>query len=169
MEQFLKYPHIVTEFASHYRTDAPLDSSFYKQYQESKSQSISTVFETQNQIKLSILDQMYHSTEFEKQNFDSSRIHSVVQSEFYPVPYIPRTASQVHFSHLFMYGSIYYSYSWAKKISDQLHDGFIKMDRKKWLENGDLLNKELFGLGNARDPWIGLQNLNLVKPGSFII
>lgn len=129
--------------------------------------SMAEIIETHNQIQLSILDQNYHTFSHDSFPISSTDILANTQSKYHCIPYIPGTAWQVHFSHLYSYGSYYYSYAWSKRWSCKLHDQLLsgKSRPEEWREAGDLINTELFGLGGSRSPWVGLQKLGLLEGG----
>jgi intermediate peptidase len=88
------------------------------------------------------------------------------QSKFHCIPYIPGTAWQAQFSHLYSYGSYYYSYIWSKRLSSRIHKKLLaKKQPQEWRQVGEELNSQLFGLGGSRDPWIGLNKLGIVMDG----
>ena len=48
----------------------------------------------------------------------------------------------------------------------RIHRRLLQNKRpEEWREVGDLINRELIGLGGSRDPWIGLERLGLVMDG----
>ena len=129
--------------------------------------TFSEIIESQNQIQLSMLDQAFHclpNNSFPTVN--STEILAKIQTEFHCIPYVPGTAWQVQFSHIYSYGGYYYSYLWSKIWASRIHERLLNgRNPQEWRQVGDLLNRELFGLGGSRDPWIGLKKLQLVMDG----
>jgi mitochondrial intermediate peptidase len=174
LEQFAKSPMVLSTFARHYQSGAPLDPSLLTHHQQS-SQMLSSL-ETQNQLQMALLDQLYHSElgvstkEGNKENFDSTRTLEVLQSKVNVIPFVPETAWQVQFSHLFSYGASYYSYFWARKWGVRVYRRLFKETIEDeshppmpWRVAGEMVRRELLGIGGGRDPWVGLEKIGVVR------
>ncbi|KAI9328703.1 hypothetical protein BDR26DRAFT_873637 [Obelidium mucronatum] len=112
----------------------------------------------QKQVKMAVLDQLYHSG-------------MLIHSQFHVIPYVEGTQWQTQFSHLFSYGSSYYSYFWARRVSDSIrakvfgaHHSAAKphlLGKDELREGGEIVKDELLKWGGARDPWIGLEKMGI--------
>ncbi|ORX65264.1 zincin [Anaeromyces robustus] len=190
MEYFLRSDEVISSVAHHYLTDEPLKPKYIDIMKNNLSQNYNSnkYINLQTQLKLSVLDQIYHSSIFNKHsNKLSDRFYNKnVTKEIDIYPYIQNTHWQGQFTHLYSYGSTYYTYFWCRRIAEELwnklfnsnsksdansnkseqsskeEDGkqFNKIDPLRKL--GEKLKNELLQWGGARDPWIGLKNLGIV-------
>ncbi|KAJ3399150.1 Mitochondrial intermediate peptidase [Chytriomyces hyalinus] len=120
--------------------------------------------EKQAQLKMAMLDQVYHSERMEDVSFDTTAMLRQVQNQTDVIPYVEGTRWQTQFSHLFSYGASYYSYFWARRVSDavcarafqnaRVGSKTYRVDGLR--EGGEVLKKELLQWGGGRDPWVGL-------------
>lgn len=128
-EFFAKSPLVLCSFGRDFRTGEPLKPSLLRKYQ-SEADSLESL-ETQNQIQLAILDQLYHSSPQELNSFlgmdmpvdgtaSSTHILRVVAERVGVFPFAEGTAWQTQFSHLVTYGSSYYSYFWSRKWASRI-------------------------------------------------
>ncbi|KAJ3063267.1 Mitochondrial intermediate peptidase, partial [Rhizoclosmatium hyalinum] len=124
--------------------------------------------ERQKQVKMAVLDQYYHSEQMDAANFDSTMVLQQAQSKFHVIPYVDGTQWQTQFSHLFSYGASYYSYFWARRVSDAIQARVFGAERNSYLhqkdrlrEGGEVVRNELLNWGGGRDPWIGLDKAGI--------
>ncbi|KAJ3281676.1 Mitochondrial intermediate peptidase [Rhizoclosmatium sp. JEL0117] len=124
--------------------------------------------ERQKQVKMAVLDQYYHSEQMDAANFDSTMVLRQVQSKFHVIPYVDGTQWQTQFSHLFSYGASYYSYFWARRVSDAIQAREFGAEKNSYLhqkdrlrEGGEVVRNELLKWGGGRDPWIGLDKAGI--------
>lgn len=155
MEHFCADPTVLSLFARHYETDAPLPFELvaeklnvFKRFEAS---------ERENQIILAMLDQEYHSSKAGRPDFDSTAIYHKLQREHGRLPPdAPGTRWQGFFGHLFGYGSTYYSYLFDQTLSERVWRVVFSggqnggaLDRA----NGERLKENLLKWGGSRDPW----------------
>jgi intermediate peptidase len=107
MESFANVPEVLS-FGRHYKTGNVVPLGLLKQYR--LDQKKMEAFETQHQIQMAILDQLYHSKLALNSDFNTTSILSKLQDRISPIKSVSNTAWQVQFSHLFSYGASYYSY-----------------------------------------------------------
>ncbi|ORY41411.1 zincin [Rhizoclosmatium globosum] len=124
--------------------------------------------ERQKQVKMAVLDQYYHSEQMDVANFDTTMVLRQVQSKFHVIPYVDGTQWQTQFSHLFSYGASYYSYFWARRVSDAIQARVFGAEKNSYLhqkdrlrEGGEVVRNELLKWGGGRDPWIGLDKAGI--------
>ncbi|TPX60876.1 hypothetical protein SpCBS45565_g07392 [Spizellomyces sp. 'palustris'] len=164
MENFARSPKVLASFGRHHKTGAPLPPELLRSAQATSSSA--DAFETQHQLQLALLDQMYHSPHALEPSFDSTSLLIESQRRFNVFPPVPNSAWQVQFTHLFSYGATYYSYFWSRRWVNRIwRRWFENRDEQAWKEGGELVRKELLGWGGGRDPWVGLEKLGVVKEG----
>lgn len=155
MEHFAADPTVLSLFARHWKTDKPLPYDLV-----TERIRVSKRFEgmdTEQQILLAMVDQVYHSPEVAKAGFDSTAIFHDIQDRFAHGPRDPPgTCWQGFFSHLHSYGSTYYSYLFDRVLAERVWrvvfragEGGAAIDR----ENGERLKQNLLKWGGGRDPW----------------
>jgi intermediate peptidase len=184
-EFFAKSPLVLCSFGSHYQTGEALPPALLRKHQ-SEADSLESL-ETQNQIQLAILDQLYHSSEGRCREWlgdgwvgsGSSEVMQAVAERVGVFPFAAGTAWQTQFSHLLTYGSSYYSYFWSRKWAsriwndlfddktigdDEDYSGMIeRMGRERWRASGELVKVELLGVGGGRDPFVGLEKVGVLR------
>ncbi|KAJ3151390.1 Mitochondrial intermediate peptidase [Geranomyces michiganensis] len=164
MENFVRTPEVLASFSQHYRTGEPIPLDLLRTAQVASATS--NAFDTQHQLQLALLDQMYHSPLAMQPGFDSTAVLAESQRLYNVFPPVPDAAWQCQFVHLFSYGATYYSYLWSRRWASRIWDKWFKgKDADAWKEGGELLRTELLGWGGGRDPWVGLDKLGVVKPG----
>ena len=160
MEFFANSSQVLGVIGRHFQTDEHvpiqlLESAFRKQ-------SIMQSLETQNQIQMALLDQKYHSGLATLPGFNSSEIMFDLSKAVNSIPSPPSSRWQGQFSHLFTYGSSYYSYLWCKRWASKIYSKhFADKEMSNWRPGGDVLRKELLGVGGTRDPKVGLQKIGV--------
>ena len=155
MEHFAADPSVLSLFASHYETDQPLP---YEMVAEKLA--LDKKFEgsdIENQIILSMADQVYHSPLPLDPSFDTTRVYHDLQRSHGSLPPDPAgTSWQGFFGHLYGYGGSYYSYLfdrvlakrvWQKVFTSGQDGGAV--DRG----NGEKFKDHVLKWGGARDPW----------------
>ncbi|KAI0013381.1 mitochondrial intermediate peptidase-like protein [Xylariaceae sp. FL0662B] len=155
MEHFCADPSVLALFARHYATDEPLPYQtvaeklrLFQRFEGS---------DRENQIILAMLDQEYHSSLPNEDNFDSTEIYLDLQTRFGRLPPDAQgTRWQGFFGHLFGYGSTYYSYLFDQVLSERVwRIVFAAGQNGAALErdNGERLKESLLKWGGSRDPW----------------
>jgi mitochondrial intermediate peptidase len=155
MEHFAADPSVLSLFASHYETDQPLP---YEMVAEKLA--LDKKFEgsdIENQIILSMADQVYHSPLPLDPSFDTTKVYHDLQRTHGSLPPDPAgTSWQGFFGHLYGYGGSYYSYLfdrvlakrvWQKVFASGQDGGAV--DRG----NGEKFKDHVLKWGGARDPW----------------
>ncbi|KAI8593887.1 hypothetical protein BDZ88DRAFT_401864 [Geranomyces variabilis] len=164
MENFARNPDILASFSQHYRTGESIPLDLLRTAHTASATA--NAFDTQHQLQLALLDQMYHSPLAMQAGFDSTAVLAESQRLYNVFPPVPDAAWQVQFTHLFSYGATYYSYLWSRRWASRIWSKwFMDRDASAWKEGGELLRTELLGWGGGRDPWVGLEKLGVVKDG----
>ena len=160
MEHFATNPAVLSLYARHWETDAPLPPELATQIQE-RALAADTPREgaadTEWQIILSLLDQAYHSPlAADPKTFDSTAIAHDIYSKYSSVPEPKETRWQGFFGHLVGYGGSYYSYLFDRAIAARVWEKVFnngKGGEAVSRENGEKFKKEVLGWGGSREPW----------------
>ncbi|KAJ3324950.1 Mitochondrial intermediate peptidase [Boothiomyces sp. JEL0866] len=164
MEYFAKMPQLLHDIGRHYQTGEKPPRSLVELHLS--FQNIGNGLETQNQIQLAMLDQAYHSTMVKEPSFNSSEILYSISKHMNPIPMSAPSKWQVQFSHLFSYGSIYYTYLWSRRWASRIFTKhFAQKSRNDWRDGGEQLRHEVLGVGGGRDPFVGLKAVGVVNEG----
>ncbi|KAI8911736.1 hypothetical protein EDD86DRAFT_188665 [Gorgonomyces haynaldii] len=156
MELLASQPQVLS-FGRHHKTGAPVSFDLLRQHRERSN--LQEAYETQHQIQMSLLDQLYHSELANDPSFNSTLTLRNLENQTSPIPFADGTHWQVQFSHLCSYGCSYYSYLWSRKWASRIFDHtFASND---WRQAGEDLRRELLQWGGGRDPIVGLKNLGL--------
>lgn len=153
MEHFAFDPAVLSLWARHWETDAPLRYDLVRERVQIDKRMQGA--ETEGQIMLAMLDQAYHSQRASQPGFDSTRTYHDVWNEWSSVPEPRETAWQGFFGHLFGYGATYYSYLFDRAIAGKVwKDVFQRttdgaVDRKQ----GEVFRDEVLRWGGGRDGW----------------
>lgn len=154
MEHFAFDPSVLSLYARHWETDAPLPIQLLENRIAIDNRNGYT--ELESQILLAMLDQAYHGTLPMDQGFNSTKVYHDVYNDYASVPEPAGTAWQGFFGHLFGYGATYYSYLFDRAIAakiwkDVFHEGKAggSLDR----QNGELYKNEVLRWGGGRDGW----------------
>lgn len=155
MEHFAADPSVLRLFARHWETGSALPYEAH-----AARVRIAKRFEgldTERQIILALVDQLYHSAAAGAPSFDTTKLFHRVQAEYAIGPRDhPDTSWQGFFGHLFGYGSTYYSYLFDRVLAERVWkvvfhsgEGGAAVSR----ENGEWLKENLLKWGGGRDPW----------------
>ena len=163
MENFATDPAVLSLYARHWETDAPLPEDMARQMQQ-RAQSVEAnggggregAADTEWQIVLSALDQAYHSPLALEGGFDTSPIAHDVYSRYLSVPEPRQTRWEGFFGHLIGYGASYYAYLFDRAIAKRVWE--VVFDKGKEgaaveRERGESFKREVLRWGGARDPW----------------
>lgn len=155
MEHFCADPDVLSLFARHYETDAPLDYQMVVDWLRQSRRFEGT--DTENQILLAMLDQEYHSSRVASPDFDSTEVYRSLQLEYGNTPADPPGCRwQGFFGHLFGYGSTYYSYLFDRVLAERVWKEVFSSGRDGAAisrENGEQLKENLLKWGGSREPW----------------
>ena len=125
--------------------------------------------DTQHQIQMSMLDQLYHSDAVSHSQFNSTKVLYELQNRISPIPAVQGTAWQGQFSHLFSYGCSYYSYLWSRRWASRIfYKHFDNKPMENWREGGQIFRDEILKWGGGRDPWKGLEEMGIVRDSDFL-
>jgi intermediate peptidase len=154
MEHFAFCPHVLSLYARHWETDAPLPTEALEKRLAIDNRNQYT--ELESQILLCMLDQAYHSPLASDPSFNSTKVYHDIYNTYASVPEPAGTAWQGFFGHLFGYGATYYSYLFDRALAAKIwkdvfqHNGQQgSLDR----ENGELYKNEVLRWGGGRDGW----------------
>jgi intermediate peptidase len=116
-----------------------------------------TALETYTQIYLAALDQTFHSSISNSDNFSTTTaLANLHKTEpFNVIPYVQGTAPQLSFTHLFGYGASYYSYLFDRAIAAKVWRHLfaeVEVGDDAHARNGRRL-KGVLGFGGGKDPW----------------
>ncbi|KAJ1340095.1 hypothetical protein BSLG_005306 [Batrachochytrium salamandrivorans] len=165
MELFAKSPEVLATFGQHYQTGEPVPLELL----QTRCSHLSTLeaMETQQQLKMALLDQLYHSPlAMDKSSFNTTAILEKLQNSTFPIAFAPDTHWQIQFSHLFGYGASYYSYLWSRRWASRIYRKlFHGKPMDKWREGGEEFRQHILRWGGGRDPWIGLHHIGVIKEG----
>lgn len=155
MEHFAADPTVLALFARHYETDQPLPYEMV-----SKKLALEKVFDgydTENQLLLSMVDQIYHSALPLSPTFDSTQTYHSIQLQHGVFPSDPNdTCWQGFFGHLYGYGSSYYSYLFDRVLAKRIWEVVFKSGHGGEgvsRESGERMKENVLKWGGGRDPW----------------
>ena len=109
--------------------------------------------DTHTQILLASLDQIYHSPEALKPDFDTTAALANLQNTRGLIPHVSGTSWQTQFGHLFGYGATYYSYLFDRTIASRVWKKLFSHDPLN-RETGEKLRQEVLRFGGGKDPWL---------------
>jgi intermediate peptidase len=153
MEYFALEPSALGLWARHWASDQPLPYDLVEEQLQARNRMQG--LDIEGQIMMSKLDQALHARAWHNDNMslDSTAVyHSISSQTSLPDPL--ETAWQGFFGHLFCYGSMYYSYLFARALAGRVWhsvfaDGRQACDRRA----GERLDKELLRWGGSKDAW----------------
>lgn len=157
MEHFAFCPEVLSLYARHWETDAPLPMPALAARLAIDNRNTST--ELESQILLCALDQAYHSTLPAHPHFNSTNVYHDIYNRLASVPEPPGTAWHGFFGHLHGYGATYYSYLFDRAIAAKIwNDVFQRHGPQGSLDraNGERYKEELLRWGGGRDGWVCL-------------
>lgn len=153
MEHFARSPEVLSLFARHYRTDAPLPPELLQK--RVKTGKLMENSETYRQVLLALLDQELHSPRALENSFDSTQIYRDLDRTYGLFPHREGEeggSSQGYFAHLFGYGGLYYSYMLDKAIADKVWKEVFAGNPVS-RDAGERYKEEVLRWGGSRDPW----------------
>lgn len=144
MEHFLNSPVVLSLFDR--------DSTFAIRHSRSHHEDPCLAIDTHTQILLAMLDQIYHSGAPIEQTFDSTTALAELYDARGLVPYVPGTAWQTQFGHLFGYGATYYSYLFDRAIASRVWR-WLFLSNPLNRSTGEHYKQEILRYGGGKDPW----------------
>ncbi|KAJ2723309.1 Mitochondrial intermediate peptidase [Coemansia sp. Benny D115] len=184
MEHFARSPHVLSLFASHHKSNAPLPLELLQKHTERREQY--AALDLNSQLFMSALDQRYHSqlTQGSAKPGWSTRVLAEVRGD--PMfsgtdssgssagslfAHVEGTQWQSRFTHLIGYGASYYAYLFDRVLAGRIWERVFRGDHPNGRPNkaadGEVLNplnreagerfkNEVLRWGGGRDPWISL-------------
>lgn len=169
MEHFASDPTVLSLFARHWETSAPLPYELVAEQLsiDRKGQGA----DTETQILLAMLDQAYHSNprllasddslggdvgSDHHGSFDTTGIFHAIHARHGSVAEPAETTAQGFFGHLVEYGGTYYSYLFDRAIAGKVWQDVFRSGRNGGAvsrEHGQRLRDEVLRWGGGRDGW----------------
>ncbi|KAJ8518742.1 hypothetical protein ON010_g18170 [Phytophthora cinnamomi] len=143
---------VVSEFAHHYRTGAPLPAAMMQGLRASKT--MFAAMDTQTQCLYSMLDlQLFGEQPLPCSPPTTTQMLHELQNSSTLVPHVDGTYWHTRFGHLIGYGAGYYSYLYARVFAaDIWHTNFVGTQGPLNREAGEKLYQKLMVHGGAKDP-----------------
>jgi peptidyl-dipeptidase Dcp len=150
-EMWMAWPEILSNYAKHYQTGAPMPKELLDKVQA--SQKFNEGYRTTEYLAASLLDQSWHQLGAEQipadvLGFEANALHQAGVD----FPLVPPRYRTTYFSHVFSggYSAGYYGYLWAEKLDADTVEWFKEnggLSRK----NGDRFRKMLLSKGGTMD------------------
>ncbi len=150
MEHFANSFKVLSLFARHHVTNEPLSESMLLNYKN--EMACLKHSETFSQIKMALLDQVLHSEQAGRLNFDSISIYHDLESKYEGVFSDPYSRWIGQFGHLFGYGASYYSYLLDRAIAAKIWAHLFESDPLS-REAGEKFRQTVLKWGGSKDPW----------------
>ncbi|KAJ2743747.1 Mitochondrial intermediate peptidase [Coemansia sp. BCRC 34301] len=170
MEHFARSPHVLSLFASHYKTGAPLPLGLLTQHAQRRREY--SALDLHAQLFMSALDQRYHSPVLDPLGTGTrgwstrSLVDLHRDSMFLDGPgksffgHVSDTQWQSRFTHLIGYGASYYAYLFDRVLAGQIWDRVFHGSHQSQAAGGPLSRQagerfktEVLRWGGGRDPW----------------
>ncbi|KAJ1723710.1 Mitochondrial intermediate peptidase [Coemansia erecta] len=185
MEHFARSPNVLSLFASHYKTDAPLPAELVRKQAELRRQS--SALDLHSQLFMSALDQRYHSAQLAASGegravtdgWSTRVLAEVHRDSMFRGPgqspantllaYVRGTRWQSRFTHLIGYGASYYAYLFDRVLAGQIWNRVFGGDYPHSQtghgagvlnplnrDAGERFKNEVLQWGGGRNPWLSL-------------
>nr|XP_056714303.1 mitochondrial intermediate peptidase [Euleptes europaea] len=159
MEYFANDYRVVNQFARHYETGQPLPKHMVSRLCESKK--VCAAADMQLQVFYAVLDQIYHGKH--PLGKSTTDILKETQDKFYGLPYVPKTAWQLRFSHLVGYGAKYYSYLMSRAVASMVwRQCFVQDPFNRAM--GERYRREMLAHGGGKEPMLMVQGMLQKSP-----
>jgi intermediate peptidase len=152
-ETFARDKRVLTSFGKHFETGDNVSIELVEKHLD--SDKILSHLETFGQVKMALLDQLYHgATNFEINNesFDLINIYHELESNL-GILADTKSSWPGKFGHLYSYGALYYSYLLDRAIASKIWDKLFENDPFS-RDAGEKFKNEILKWGGSRDPWI---------------
>ncbi|KAL9100787.1 MAG: hypothetical protein Q9163_003883 [Psora crenata] len=154
MENFAADQAVLSLFARHWETDAPLPYEMVTEVidMQRRGQGL----HTETQILYSLLDQAYHSPLPSHKQFDSSKTFYEVYDRYGTIREPRDISPQGFFGHLVEYGGTYYSYLFDRAIAGKVWRQVFRSGRDGGGVDraaGEKLKDEVLKWGGGRNAW----------------
>ena len=148
MENWIRNPEVLDEFALHYETGDKIPSELMDKYLQ--CQKFNQGFATTEYLAASYLDLAWHTSDkeiTEIDNFEKDLFNSIEKPQEIDSRY-----GSTYFNHIFSggYSSSYYSYMWSEVLDSSAFEVFEKngiYDK----ESGQKLKEFVYASGNSKD------------------
>ena len=160
MEFFVRDFRVVSQFAYHHATGAPLSQELFER--GIQAQDLFPAVGMADSAVHAEVDQRYHSELVSSGEEEATAVLRGVQDEYTELKFCG-TALQYRFSHLSGYAASYYSYLWCKGLAALIWTTSF-MDDPLSRTAGDLYRKKVLAYGSARDPWLMVEDVLGYKP-----
>lgn len=148
MENFASSPAVVSMFAKHHETNEPIPLELFEACRQT-NQNFLRHSETYAQIKLAMLDQLYHDGQH---GIDTMKTYYELEHNKGLFPAVSESMWPAQFTHLFGYGASYYCYLFDRAIADRIWEKcFSKNPVSR--EAGEHLKNQFLKWGGSKDPW----------------
>ncbi|CAH0478649.1 unnamed protein product [Peronospora belbahrii] len=143
---------VVSKFAHHYQTGAPLPPAMMQGLRASKK--MFAAMDTQTQCLYSMLDlQLFKEQPLPCSPHTTTQLLHELQNSSTLVPHVNGTYWHTRFGHLIGYGAGYYSYLYARVFAaDIWHTNFVGPKSQLNRKAGEMLYQKLMVHGGAKDP-----------------
>lgn len=161
-ETFARDERVLAAFGKHYQTGKPVPIQLVKKHLE--SDKILTSCETFGQVKMALLDQLYHgagNNVINDESFDLIKLYHELESNLGILADV-ESSWPGKFGHLYSYGALYYSYLLDRAISAKVWSKLFAKDPFA-REAGEKFKNEVLRWGGSRDPWVCLSKVLNVK------
>lgn len=149
MEYFLLDKRVVGSFAKHYATGNPIPEDTLEAWIAGKK--IFSASDLQLQLFYSALDQHYHANDPLQGKMYTTWVLEKVTKKYYNMEYIPGTAFQLRFGHLYSYGAKYYSYLLSRAVASQIWQKLFAADPFS-RQAGTIYLDKLLSHGGSKPP-----------------
>lgn len=161
-ETFAKDVRVLSSFGRHYQTGKPVPVELVRKHL--LSDRILTNSETFGQVKMALLDQIYHNMNKSNINDDSFDLLEIYHELENNLIFFSDVESSWpgKFGHLYSYGALYYSYLLDRAIASKVWTELFEenpFDRKA----GEKFKNEVLRWGGSRDPWLCISKVLGVK------
>lgn len=157
-ETFANDERVLAKIGRHYETGEKLPLSLLKKHLH--SDKTLKYCESYGQVKMALLDQIYHGATGGKVNvetFDAVSIYHELEGNLVILA-DTQSSWPGKFGHLYSYGALYYSYLLDRAIASKVWEKLFKDDPFS-REAGEKFKNEVLKWGGSRDPWISLSKV----------
>lgn len=151
-EMWILWPEVLDNYARHYETDEPLDSSIVERLRA--TETFNQGHDTSEYLAAAWLDQAWHRVVAGEAVDDVAAFEAAALAEIgLDNPAVPTRYSSTYFAHVFSggYSAGYYSYIWSEVLDADTVEWF-RENGGLTRENGDQFRARLLGVGGSKDP-----------------
>lgn len=154
-ETFARDERVLMTIGRHYKTGKQVPVQLLKNHLQ--SDKILKYCETFGQVKMALLDQIYHGATNANINNDFFNVIEVYHELESNLMFLADTKSTWpgKFGHLYSYGALYYSYLFDRAIASKIWEKLFK-ENPFSRESGEIFKNEVLCWGGSRDPWVCL-------------